>query len=308
VSSEKPDVILTRYNLYNFSAAAVARMRRIPFVVEVNSPMAHENRKFNTGKLHLPVLPEWIERLNLRMASAVVVVSEVLRDYFVRQGIPESKISVVPNGVDPEVFSPEIPSTGVREKYNLQGKVVIGFVGSFHYWHGVDNLLGFMAEVLRGYDHVRFLLVGTGPLHQELESAVRDQGYSDRVSLTGYVPHEKVPEYISAMDIVLAPYPAMDFFYFSPLKLFEYMACGKPVVASRLGQIAELIKDGVNGMLYEPEDLPQMAVKCRVLIENPELRSEIGRNARKSILAGYTWRSNAEKIIEVLKLATNGRS
>lgn len=306
-SAVKPDVILTRYNLFNVSAVVVARLRRIPLVLEVNSPMAYENRRFNQEKWHLPVLPEWIERLNLRMAAAVVVVSKVLKDHFVRQGIPGAKIFVVPNGVDPQAFSPQTPSRSVREKYGLHGKVVIGFVGSFHYWHGVDNLLDFISDVVEGYDHVRFLLVGTGPLHGELQFAIRERGYSDRVILPGYVPHEKVPEYVSAMDIVLAPYPAMEFFYFSPLKLFEYMACGKPVVASRLGQIAELIEDGVNGMLYAPEDLSEMAAKCRILIEQPELRAEIGRNARKSILAGHTWRANAEKIVEVMKLASNGR-
>jgi len=118
----------------------------------------------------------------------------------------------------------------------------------------------------------------------------------NKVILTGFVPHEEVPKYISTMDIVLAPYPKLEFFYYSPVKIFEYMAAGKSVVASRLGQIAEVISDGVNGFLAAPGDTQEMLAKTLLLIRNPELRKKIGEQARETIKKRHTWSNKAKEL------------
>jgi glycosyltransferase involved in cell wall biosynthesis len=307
VSAEKPDAILVRYNLLSVSAAMIARLKRIPFILEVNAPMALESRQFNHRVVHLPFLPEWIERVNLRLANKVVTVSQALKNYFVEAGIDSHKIHVVPNGVSIDAFRPEANSATVRQQLKLGDAVVVGFVGSFHYWHGVDQLNVFVKELALKYQRVKFLFVGSGPLKDECEAAIQKAGLQDRVVFTGYIDHKSVPDYLAAMDITLAPYPHMDFFYFSPLKLFEYMAAGKAVVASRIGQISEMIDDGQSGLMFEPGNFQEMLAKTSELIENKELRERLGRSARKTILDGYTWRVNAERILQIIGMCLNGK-
>ncbi|MFQ5649575.1 MAG: glycosyltransferase family 4 protein [bacterium] len=307
ISREKPDALLVRYNLLSFSAAIIAKIKRIPLVLEVNSPMALENRQFNQTAVSLPLIPEWIEMLNLKLATRVYTVSEALKSYFVQQGVDSKKISVVPNGVDVEAFSPQVKGVGIRQKYGLRESVVLGFVGSFHYWHGLESLRPYVQRLCAKYDEVKFLLVGDGPLKEELEQELRRNGLRERVVFAGYVEHHEIPHYLSAMDIVLAPYPAMTFFYFSPLKLFEYMAAARPVIASRVGQIEEMIEDGANGMLYEPGDIEEWINRSCQLIENPDLRTILGKRARQTVCEKYSWKMNATKVASLIKQSMNGK-
>lgn len=307
VADEKPDALLVRYNLLTISAALIAKLKRIPFILEVNAPMALENRKFNRRVLHLPFLPEWIERLNLRMADRVITVSQTLKDFFVKTGVDAAKIHVAPNGVNIDDFSPDVDGEPIRRRLNFESNVVIGFVGSFHYWHGVEQLQTFVSELARKYESVRFLFVGSGPLKDLCEQAVLGEGLQNRVHFAGYVPHQEVPQYLAAMDIALAPYPQMELFYFSPLKLFEYMAAGKAVVASRVGQIIELVEHSQNGLLFEPGDFQDLISKTALLIEDAGLRHRLGENARATILKGYSWKANADTILSIIGDSLNGK-
>ncbi|MDZ7264821.1 MAG: glycosyltransferase family 4 protein, partial [candidate division KSB1 bacterium] len=220
--------------------------------------------------------------------------------YYERWRIPAAKMVVVPNGVDERRFRPEALTDEIRKQYHLQSRVVVGFVGSFHFWHGLEHLMQFMKLTLARFDGVTFLLVGEGPLKHELEQKVQQDHLSDRVIFAGYVPHEKVPAYLSAMDIVLAPYPRLDFFYYSPLKLFEYLAAGKAVIASRIGQITEIIQDGINGVLVDPDDFDELQRQLFLLIEDEDYRERLGENGRKTIIEQYTWRHTAQKILAVM--------
>ncbi len=304
ISQEKPDALLVRYNLLNFSIAIVARLKGIPLVLEVNSPMALENRTFNKGTWQLPLLPEWTERMTLKLADRVYTVSAALRNYFIKQGIDAGKISVIPNGVDIERFCPENDGTGIREKYGLEENIVLGFIGSFHYWHGVECLEAYIERLRARYGTLAFLLVGDGPLRSGLQEKFSNKPFADKVVFTGYVDHEAIPDYLAAMDIVLAPYPALTFFYFSPLKLFEYMSAAKAVVASRVGQIAEIVEDGVDGLLFDPGDYDQFVEKSAQLIEDGALRQDMGEKARAKMVQQYSWKQNAEKAVALVE-ATN---
>jgi len=136
ITHEKPDVILVRYNLLNFSLAIVARLKKVPFILEVNAPMAYESRKFAEYSLRVPLLPELIEKMYLRIATRVIVVSRELQAYYKNWRIPEQKLVFIPNGVDEQRFHPEIKAENIRAKLGLKNKIVVGFIGSFHYWHG----------------------------------------------------------------------------------------------------------------------------------------------------------------------------
>lgn len=293
-----PDVILIRYQLYYFATTILAKIKRIPVILEINAPMAFESRKFYHIYFQLPYLAEWTEKLNLRLADAIITVSEELKSFYVKKGIPTDKIYVIPNGANVSKFYP-VPEKKPLPGLEQNNKVVIGFIGTFNKWHGISALKVTIETISKLKENVKFLLIGDGPLKVELEKYVIHNDINDSVTFTGIVPHEKIPDYITAMDIVLAPYPRLDFFYFSPLKIFEYMSSAKAVIATKIGQIKEIIQDGVNGFLYEPDNQHELIEKLLLLIENKNLRLKFGQEARQTIIEHYTWTKNAEKVSEI---------
>lgn len=303
LSAERADVLLVRYNMLNFSALVAARLQKIPVVLEVNSPHAFERKNLVKDVWQIPFLPFLIERLNMTLADRIVTVSQVLKRYYSERKISADKIFVIPNGVNTDRFNPEIESVTVRAKYGLAGKTVLGFVGSFHHWHGITNLMNLILKTVRQNPGIAYLLVGDGPLKPRLEDFVTSNGLAETVTLTGYIAHDEVPNHVAAMDIVLAPYPQMEFFYFSPLKLFEYLSAGKTVVASRIGQISEIIQDGENGVLYDPDDLNELFQKTTKLIVDENERARISFKARESVLQRFSWERNARQVARVLASA-----
>ena len=304
IQSWKPDVILTRYDLLTVSIHLVARLKRIPLVLEVNAPMAYECRTFNENVISLPLLPEWLERLNVRLAARVIVVSEELKQFLGRYRNRANKIRIIPNGADIIAFYPDRPSHLIRDQYNLSKFTVIGFSGSFHYWHGMDILHRLIEETLSTHMRSAFLLIGEGPHRSRLVEHF-GSNHEGRVILPGNIDHEAVPDYISAMDIVVAPYPPLDFFYYSPLKVFEYMAAGKPVVATRIGQISSVIVHELNGLLFNPGSYDQLRDHVFRLVEDRELRHRLGRKARETIVKDYSWKHSAEGVAAVLREASD---
>ncbi|MCZ6594118.1 MAG: glycosyltransferase family 4 protein [Bacteroidetes bacterium] len=300
INKERPDVILSRYDLMNFSSVLLAKLKGIPIILEVNSPHAYESKKFYKQYFQLPIIPGLIEKLNLKFSDAVVVVSNELKDYLVGLGIPESKIYVVCNGVDVSKFTANNNNNNnIKNNPEYAGKIVIGYVGSFHYWHGLDKIQTVIQELLKFHQDVHFLLVGDGVLRDDLLEFIRDEKIEKRVSLPGYIPHQDIPNYLSSMDIMIAPYPNIDFFYFSPLKLFEYMASGKAIVASRIGQIKEILTEKDNGLMFEAGNYAELIEQLKLVVSNPDLRERIGKHARKTVEANFTWQDNAQKISNI---------
>ena len=258
--------------------------------------MAFEMRKYLKEYYYLPFLPDLSEKIMLKLADAVIVVSDELKRYFIRSGIKSNKIHVVVNGVDIDKFKCEKKNKKVMATYGFtSNQVVVGFIGSFSHWHGLDLLLDSFVNVVNIKKNVKFFLIGDGFNREILEKNVAEKNIDHHVVFTGLVPHDAIPDYLSVMDIVLAPYPDLDLFYFSPLKLFEYMAASKPVIATRVGQVNSIIKDGENGYLFKTDDLFQFEKQLIVLIEDKKLRNKIGKEARKTVLSDYTWEICAGK-------------
>jgi glycosyltransferase involved in cell wall biosynthesis len=146
------------------------------------------------------------------------------------------------------------------------------------------------------------VIAGDGPLRSDLSQAFGARGLSGRVVFTGALAHEEVADVVRLFDIAVAPYDeTVHPFYFSPLKVFEYMGCGAPVVAAASGQIAEVIRDGVTGLLYAPGDLDALAGACGRLLDDPILRERLGRSAAAAVHSRYTWAANARRVIEILQ-------
>jgi glycosyltransferase involved in cell wall biosynthesis len=298
-AAEPPDFIYERASLYSTAGVALARSLGCPLIVELNAPLAVEQNTYRaTG---FGELAAEAERWTLQNADAVVAVSSELRQHVLALGVEESLVHVVPNGVNASLFHPGPRDEELRGRWHLNGAgPVLGFVGGLRPWHGVEALPGLLETLARTYPGVRLVVAGDGPLRASLENALRELGVSSRVIFTGLVAHEEVPQIMRQFDLALAPYPRPEHaFYFSPLKLFEYMACGVPVVAAALGQITELLQDGETGMLYPPGDLEIMADRCSELLSNRALHSRIGKAAAELVLSRFTWDHNAARVTEL---------
>jgi len=246
--------------------------------------------------------------LNLRGADGVVVVSAPSRDELIERGIASDKILVNPNGVDPEIYSPKVDGSRIRRKYNLEGKTVIGFIGTFGKWHGAEVLAKAFGLLIQKYpqyrDTVRLLMIGDGHTMSEVQRLLEVYEMTRESILTGMVPQEEGPEHLAACDILASPHvpnPDGTPFFGSPTKLFEYMAMGKGIVASDLDQIGEVLQDDHTARLVKPGDAESLMHGLKSLIDNPETRKRLGEAARREVVAKYTWKEHTRKIIEKLK-------
>lgn len=291
VRAHRPDVLLVRARLLTASFMLTARRFGLPLVVEVNAPVL-ESSVYKLEYAHLPYLPTALERWQLQAADRITVVSSALKSYFVdRHGLPPAKITVVPNGADVTRFRPDVvpeslpwPSAG--------GGPVVGFIGSFHEFHGVGILGRLITGVAAQRPDVRFLLVGDGDRAETLRAAVAHLG--KRVFFAGNVAHDRIPALVTAFDVGVLSETA---FYCSPLKLVEWMAAGRAIVAPRYEPVADLITDGVEGVLFPPRNEDALLAAVLSLVDDPARRTTLGEAARKRAVDSFTWRRNAGQVL-----------
>lgn len=289
------DLIYQRYSLHNAAGVLLARLLGIPVVLEANNSEVEMRRQWS--RLFLPGLARRLERLVLTRADLVVTVSERNRQTFHELGYTPVNLQVMPNAVDPKRFAPEQGDGGLRAQLGLEGRVVIGFVGLFYPWHGVAHLARAFAALASQAPAAHLLLVGDGDERSRVQAILEAAGLLDRVTFTGLVPHARVPHYLQAMDIVVAPHAPWKEFFGSPIKLFEYMASGRAVVVSNLGQLGEIIRDGETGLLVPPGDETALAAALRELVDAPALRTALGAAARADVIAHHTWRQTVAAIL-----------
>ena len=292
LSAFQPDAIYERYSLFAYAGVELARRLRVPLILEVNAPLAHEQARYR--ELVLRRTATEIEKKVLNSADAVIVVSTALADHAVGLGVSPDRITVLPNGVNPTRFDPSVSGEEIRSHYNLQGRRVIGFVGSLKPWHDLDTLSAGVGLLARTDERFHLLAVGEGPEAARLRAIEEDY-----VTCTGAVPYDQTPRFMAAMDAIVVPYPAGGEQYFSPLKLYEAMAMAKPVVGARVGQVQEVMVDSVTGLLYEPGSAEDLAHQASRLFEQPDWAFSMGAAARKSVLIGGTWDHNARRIAAI---------
>jgi len=295
-----PDFIYERASLYGTAGVALAKEFNVPLLLELNAPLAVEQNAYRaTGLGELAASAEqWV----LTQAQAVLAVSAPLREHAISLGAKPERVHVVPNGVDPARFQPGTREPAVRARWRLGEGPLLGFVGGLRPWHGVEILPALLERLARRHKKLRLVIVGEGQLRPELEQSVQERGLASRVLFTGGLSHEEVPSVIRHFDIALAPYPKLEHaFYFSPLKLFEYMACGLAVVAADVGQVSEVLRSGKTGLLYPPGDLDALTGVCDRLLNNPRLRMRLGRAASKMVHTHFTWDHNANRVEQLAR-------
>jgi glycosyltransferase involved in cell wall biosynthesis len=300
-------LVYQRYSLNNFSGARIAADRGVPFVLEYNGSEIWMSRHWGTPLEH-EALSERIERLNLAAADLVVVVSRAMEDELLARGVPRSKILMNPNGVEPDRYSPAVDGTPVRRRLGLEGKTVIGFIGTFGPWHGAEVLAEAFGRLLAARPEwrarARLLMIGDGVRMPEVRSALARHRVDEACVLTGLVPQAEGPSYLAACDILASPHvPNADGtpFFGSPTKLFEYMAMGKGIVASDLDQIGDVLEHGRAALMVTPGDVDSLVAGLTTLMEDPARGETLGREARRMVLDRHTWRSHTARIVDALR-------
>ncbi len=300
LAGHPPDFVYQRYSLMNFSGAEVANYLRCPFVLEYNGSEVWIARNWTTPLL-FEGLAERIERSNLRRADLVVVVSKALRDDVIARGVTAERVLVNPNAVDPAQFHPGMDGRPVRRHLGLEGKLVVGFIGTFGPWHGAEVLARAVGPVTAQVAQAHFLFIGDGGGMPKVQEIIAANGVGARVTFAGLVPQEDAPSYLAACDILASPHVGNadgSPFFGSPTKLFEYMAMGKAIVASNLDQIGDVLSHGKTAWLVTPGDADDLAAGIVELARDSELRAALGKTARQEAVTKYTWKAHVEHILQ----------
>jgi glycosyltransferase involved in cell wall biosynthesis len=298
IVSRPPDFIYQRYSRFTWAGIEASLKTSRPLFLEYNGSEVWVGRHWDSAGM-FPLL-ERVERLNLKAAARIFVVSEIERENLLKAGVADEKIIVNPNGVDAESFRAGVGGEEVRKACGIaDSDTLVGFIGTFGPWHGVVELARAIA-LMPGDAPVKFMLVGTGKLREEVERIIHEAHATDRVIFTGPVEHKRVPAMLDACDVLVSPHVPLAGdtpFFGSPTKLFEYMAMGKGIVASRLGQIGDVLKDEETALLVEPGDVEELQRAILRMTSDADLRERLGRRAREEAVAHHTWAHNAGRVL-----------
>jgi alpha-maltose-1-phosphate synthase len=298
----RPHVLYERYSLFGTAGIELSRELGIPLLLEVNAPLADEAARHRA--LDRVEAARAAERAVLGSATSVLAVSTWVARWAQAQGVAAERIAIVPNAVDPARFCPQPGERAtVRAELGLDGGPAVGFVGTLKPWHDVGTLVAALA--LLPATRPRLVMVGAGPERDRIAREAERLGVA--TTFTGSVPHDSVPSYLAALDAAVAPYAKSDSFYFSPLKLVEYLAAGRPVVAANVGEISHCVRPGETGLLYEAGDAAGLANAVRELLDDPARAAELGARGREHVIAEHTWAQNARRVIGLARTVLERR-
>lgn len=330
----KPSYIYQRLSVCSYTGAKLAEKLNIPLIVEYNGSEVWIAR--NWGRpLIFEKAAKKAEDVMLKRANVVVTISDVLKDELIARGVDTNKIVYYPNCIDPEIFNSdrfsEVEINNLKSAYNLSPETkLITFLGTFGQWHGVEILAKSIVNLVTKHrswldqNKVKFLLVGDGLKMPIVKEILREGNAGDYCILSGLVEQTKAPLYLAASDILVSPHvknPDGTRFFGSPTKLFEYLAMGRPVIASDLEQIGEVLVNSIHynslpdmhetdaqsselervAYLVEPGDVDQLSGAIMDLIDRPDLRKILSKNSRNLALDKYTWKKHVEEILLKLK-------
>lgn len=297
LSRFKADVMIFRNHLFKFGPFWTSKATGTPLVLEVNSLQSMEN-KLRRKQAAATWPTRWAERYALTSADAIFTVSQPILDR-IRNVAGDKPSRVVENGVDCDFFDPQrYPKQEAKRNLGLENKTVIGYVGSYMPWHDLATTIDTLS-ILRNVDsNYHLLLIGAGVDYEKIKSKVTEKRLTDAVTFISSVPHEKMPQYLAAFDIALMTYPKIQNFYFSPLKMFEYLSMGLTVIATNVGQVGEIITDDLNGILV---DIPSPSKFANAIKAAKSAQNNRGIEARKLVKSNHSWLKNSEKIVELSK-------
>jgi glycosyltransferase involved in cell wall biosynthesis len=289
------ELVYERYSLWSTAAMEHARAARIAGLVEVNAPLIDEEAAYRGPLDELSAAA--LTRQSFSAATALLAVSKSITDYVHRYRDARDGVYVLPNGVDPDRFAPGLAASLPAP----DGVFTVGFVGSLKPWHGVMTMANAFRQLHSHASNTRLLVVGDGPERDRLLAYFATHNLLEVTTFTGAVAASDVPGLLASMDVGMAPYSNCRDFYFSPLKVYEYMAAGLAVVASDLGQIAEVVEHEVDGWLCAPDDPPAWMTALQLLHRNPDIGSRLGQAARQKVSQHHTWDAVARRVLDLAR-------
>lgn len=312
LATNRPSLLYARHGRFTVAGPLLSAWMRVPFILEYNASELWMANYWDPTRFRT-----WLrlcEEVSLRTAARIVVVSEPIRQELLERGIPSERIILSPNAVDPEFFHPGCGGEELRRRMGFAGdQMVVGFAGSFSYWHGIP-VLHKAIEALLGADpdsRFRFIFIGDGPLRADMRRSLRMFEEKGQIVFTGIVPPHDVRGYLDAADILVSPHiplPDGKPFFGSPTKLFEYMSMGKAIVASRLDQLAEVLSHNETALLVTPSDVSELVSAMRQLATQVDLRHRLGQNARKVAIEQHTWQQNAARVLQLIPSAASAKT
>jgi glycosyltransferase involved in cell wall biosynthesis len=291
------DFLYERYSLWSYAGVEFARHAGIPGLLEVNAPLVNEQQTHRT-LFDRAAAVATTERA-FRAASAVFAVSDEAAAHVESFGIAPDQLFVLPNAVDPDGFRLSCE----HEPQGMHNPFTIGFVGSLKPWHGVNRLLSAYARLWEHGSGWRLVIVGDGPKREELQAQASQlpAHIASSIDFLGMVPHAEIPRLLATFNAAVAPWEPTCATYFSPLKLFEYMATGLPIVAAGFGQVSSIIRNEVNGLVYEPSDNAALTKALVRLRADPEWASQLGDRAHREVRAHHTWDKRCETVLRIAR-------
>lgn len=286
IKEQKPDLIYERLSPFSLAGGAICKKFGIPHFLEVNAPLAEQGRIYRNQALS--DVADLMEELALKSAQKFVVLTDELKMWLLDKGYPAQDILMKPCGVDTSLFSKE------GETIPFGDKIVLGFSGSLKQWHDIPMIIN-VFHALKSNPKIHLLIIGDGPMKKEFEAL--ETLHPEQVTLTGAIPQEEVPKWLRSVTVALAPYPKMDLFYFSPLKIYEYMALGKAIVTTNIGQMKTLFNHRQSAMLVEPGDTQGYIQAVKELVDAPDLAEKLGGQAY-CLSKHHTWHTRAAQWIK----------
>lgn len=288
-------LVYERLSLWSAAGATVAAEIEQPYLVEANARLISEQTTYRS--LALPRLAVAIEQTILRDAGALLPVSRAVATALIEAGASATRIHVIPNGVDPAQFHPDLDGSWNRAAWGVKpGEIVAGFTGSMKPWHGLQDVIRAIARTRRR--DICLVAAGEGPVRSECIALAESLGV--RAVFPGALPHHAIPAVVAGFDIALTPCAVNADPYFSPLKAFEYAGSGRAIVSSSGGQVEELFPaDAVR--FYTPGDIPALASLINALADDPAARRTMGSAARDFVAEHHTWSANAAAILRIAR-------
>jgi glycosyltransferase involved in cell wall biosynthesis len=305
------DVLYERYWLLNYGGLLTARRLGIPLVLEVNGDLIEEYAQLNIelSKAQWAAI-HFVNRRLFQGASHIVTVSEHLRQRTIeRWGVDPARVTTVTNGAHVEKFAHLTDSQAVRTRYHLGNEPIIMFVGNFKPWHGLELLIDGFHRVASTNSTAKLILVGDGSLRSEIEEKVKALGLETRVIFAGRVPHEEVIDLLRIAQIAVMTHPpSQAAMSGTPMKLLEYMAAGKAIIAPSLPNIESILTQDQTGYMVPPNDVEALACAIRNLLDNETLRAKIGKAAQERALKSHSWRRVAADIERIIYQTQTGQT
>ncbi|EYF03025.1 glycosyltransferase [Chondromyces apiculatus] len=303
----QPDVVHAHSPmLVGLPALYAARRAKLPLVYEVRD--LWENASVDRGKFKEDSIPyratAGAENVVFKSAEATVTICEALRNALVSRVRDPNALHVVANGADSDKFVPREDSAAARERYGLQGKRVIGYIGTFQPYEGLDLLIESMSEIARAIPEAHLVITGAHGQEEQLKALTRERGLDNLVTFTGRVPHDQVYDLYSIASLMAYPrIRTRTTELTTPLKPLEAMSMERPVIVSDVPAMGELVRDGETGFTFRAGDVHHLAQRIVAVLQDPERLQEVGRNARAWILQERDWQTLLSRYASIYEQA-----